>query len=174
MCDTTKEPQFKSPIEGHSGIQIKRGDLLGYADNTGLSTGDHLHFGLKPVLSANEAPFTWTTVNPNNGYLGAIDPTPYLDLAFTPSQPPGRYIFNNNITLGSTSNDVMELQKKLQILGFFPATTAPTGYYGLITKAAVYNFQLKYVAVDAWSKIQVAINRGDAVRTLTLAALNKL
>src|SRR3990167_6244277 len=29
------------------GDQVKRGDLVGYADSTGYSTGHHLHYGLR-------------------------------------------------------------------------------------------------------------------------------
>lgn len=48
--------------------QVKAGDLIGYADNTGkYTTGSHLHFGLRPVL-----------FKPDNGYNGWIDPEPYF------------------------------------------------------------------------------------------------
>jgi len=53
------------------GQKIKAGDVIGLCDNTGLSTGDHLHFGLK-LLDSNG------NTLPNPGYDGAVDPTPYL------------------------------------------------------------------------------------------------
>lgn len=59
-----------------AGQQVKVGDILAKADNTGMSTGDHLHFGLKPVLQG-ENEWQWFNVEQNNGYLGAIDPHPY-------------------------------------------------------------------------------------------------
>ena len=54
------------------GQQVKQGDLLGHGDNTGWSTGSHLHFGMK-LLNANGE-----VINRNNGYDGAVDPLKYL------------------------------------------------------------------------------------------------
>jgi len=91
MCDSSKEPQYRSPIESYTdtskdGLLVKRGDLLGYADTTGLSTGDHLHFGLKPMLL--RYPGDSVNIEQNNGYMGAIDPQPYfIDLPVAPISP---------------------------------------------------------------------------------------
>jgi murein DD-endopeptidase MepM/ murein hydrolase activator NlpD len=60
-----------------SGQRVKVGDVIGYANNTGFSTNDHLHFGLKPQ-AWNEEDSVWWNVDQKNGYLGAIDPLPYL------------------------------------------------------------------------------------------------
>lgn len=60
-------------IQVVDGQHVKAGDLLGFADNTGLSTGDHLHFGEKPCLQGEESG-AWFNSEQNNGYLGAIDP----------------------------------------------------------------------------------------------------
>lgn len=57
---------------------VKAGDIIGYADNTGQSTGSHLHFGLKP-MAQGENQWVWYNIEQNNGYMGAIDPVPYLN-----------------------------------------------------------------------------------------------
>jgi murein DD-endopeptidase MepM/ murein hydrolase activator NlpD len=56
------------------GVRVGGGELIGLADNTGkYTTGSHLHFGLKEVDKKG------FTKNTNNGYFGAIDPTPYFE-----------------------------------------------------------------------------------------------
>jgi len=77
LCDGS-EPQFKSPIEGKGKVQVETGDIIGYADNTGASTGDHLHFGLKMLKDG-------AVLNYDNGFNGAVDPMPYFN-GVTPEQ----------------------------------------------------------------------------------------
>lgn len=56
--------------------KVKVGDIIALADNTGFSSGSHLHFGLKPVRPG-EQDWVWDNVEQDNGYRGAIDPAPY-------------------------------------------------------------------------------------------------
>lgn len=58
---------------GHDRKQVRLGEIIGLADNTGASSGDHLHFGIK-VCDKNGV-----SLEPNNEYNGAFDPTPYID-----------------------------------------------------------------------------------------------
>lgn len=58
------------------GQTVAVGDIIAMADNTGYSTGSHLHFGLKPVV-AGEEDWQWFNKEQSNGYNGAIDPRPY-------------------------------------------------------------------------------------------------
>ncbi len=46
---------------------VSKAQVIGSSGQTGFTTGPHLHFGIQPV-----SPDT------NNGYLGFINPTPYL------------------------------------------------------------------------------------------------
>ncbi len=137
------EDKYKSPIQlaqEEKGtnylVPVKRGDLIGYADSTGLSSGDHLHFGLKPIkpgippLSGDTPDVfvgNWVNIEVNNGYTGAIDPTLYLEN--TP-----KFFFNRDLSYGSIGPDVIELQKRLSI--------SPTWYmFGPKTKEAVIAYQ---------------------------------
>jgi murein DD-endopeptidase MepM/ murein hydrolase activator NlpD len=106
MCDPLKQPNFESPIADKTGfVPVNNGDLIGYADNTGLSTGSHLHFALKPVEEGENAG-TWMNTQVGNGYFGAVDPMPYFDKS-TPIQV---QLMKKEVSLLST---VVALLKKL-------------------------------------------------------------
>ena len=54
-----------------------------------------------------------------------------------------KFVFNNDLRLGSTHPDVMELQKRLRKEGFFTFPT-DTGYFGPVTLAAVKAYQAEH------------------------------
>lgn len=57
-----------------AGQTVKAGAMLGHSNNTGASTGPHLHFGLK-IEGQNPA------------YKGYVDPAPYLKGGSEPGTP---------------------------------------------------------------------------------------
>ena len=135
MVDSSIEPQFTSPIEGKI-VAVKAGDLIGYADSTGVSSGNHLHFGFK-FIDANGA-----TLNTNNGFLGAVDPTPYLNgLYFNEIGQTKTYNFQVNLKAGDKNDDVKYLQSFLVDKGYLNASSV-TGFYGPLTRNAVYKMQI--------------------------------
>jgi len=62
--------------------KVKEGDeigvnkVIGLSGATGAAFGEHLHFAIKP-----------NNPDPNNGYLGFIDPSPYLSLPSQKEEP---------------------------------------------------------------------------------------
>jgi murein DD-endopeptidase MepM/ murein hydrolase activator NlpD len=67
---------FPSGIYVKAGQKVQTGDVIALSDNTGMSTGPHLHFGCKPMYKG-EQDWEWTNAEQDNGYKGAVDPSPY-------------------------------------------------------------------------------------------------
>ncbi len=58
---------------------LESGDLMGWADSTGYSTGHHDHYDIKPQIEVNGV---LKNEFQNNGYRGAIDPMPFYSNMF--------------------------------------------------------------------------------------------
>lgn len=110
------------------GQKVRSLDLIGLANSTGMSTGNHLHFGLYP---ANEPK--------NNGYDGAINPLPYIIERLD-------FKFDKYMWLGKSGEDIRNLQIVLAYEGFLGQVgfAGFTGYFGIQTLEAVRMFQKKY------------------------------
>jgi murein DD-endopeptidase MepM/ murein hydrolase activator NlpD len=62
-------------IKVGTGNKVTRGQVLGLSNNTGNSTGPHLHFQIRPMSVDGKR-----QLDSMNGYAGCIDPLPWLDL----------------------------------------------------------------------------------------------
>lgn len=124
--------------------KVKVGDKIAQADNTGFSTGSHLHWGLKPVYKGEKS-WEYLNLEPDNGYLGAIDPFLYLEGA--------PYLFEKDLGLSQIyDREVEEFQKFLESVECMVLPADGKGLYGPKTRAGVFKFQEKYVGLSWYEK----------------------
>ena len=132
-----------SPIADNAAREI-------YSPTKVWNTGDNSN-GDKPIYVRfyNVCGFPTPIINHRFPYhwpfIGPKGPTP------PPSTPPKGRVLGEKITnidsliaqttYGQRSDVVVQLQDALKAAGFFPASVKSSGYYGLITKAAVAKYK---------------------------------
>lgn len=123
--------------------EIKLGDHIFKADNTGASAGDHLHRSMKFRFKNS------MIAGSDNGYQGAVsDKRWYVNefvldyLGVTPTKP--KYYFANNLEYGQETIEAIKLQEILKYEGCMPPEVQTANFYGKQTRLAVAKFQKKY------------------------------
>lgn len=96
---------LKAPV-GYDGKVVKLGETIGLADNTGASSGDHLHFGIKKCDAQGRS------TEPGNGYTGAFDPTPFMDMT-TDAKSAAEFLFTKAPVLSEQERKEMLSQLSL-------------------------------------------------------------
>ena len=80
------------------------------------------------------------------------------------------YIFTKIMRFGERSSEVMRLQDRLKLEGYFPTHIDSTGYYGEITRQAVEKYQRANNVASEW---ELNLVQGRIVGPKTLKLLNK-
>ncbi len=129
---------------------------------TTLGSTSVLLTGLKP---ATQYTIAWkipntiacvTTPCPGNGYEGATTTFATTNMST---------VFTRNMAIGARGTDVTALQVFLNSKGYL--TVSPTGYYGVMTRAAVSMYQTKDMQIVATGTVgpltRASLNAGAAV-----------
>lgn len=108
---------------GFEGKQVTCGQVIGLAGNTGASSGPHLHWAPKWCLKDGRG------VGQGNGYVGAFDPLPYLNIKvtakdhvryLTPAAPPlpltPQELKDARESLGAAQKLLLEIKKLMHKL----------------------------------------------------------
>ena len=126
LLDTIYWHMQDGSIKVNVGDKVTIGQPLGLSNNTGMTTGPHLHFAVIPMATDGSRK---ALESYSNGYHACVDPLPYLD-----------WTFHRLLRRGDRGEDVKELQTRLNMKGY---TLVVDGIFGKLTQVAVMDFQSK-------------------------------
>lgn len=129
----------------HRGATVSKGQLIGWVGDSGNAenTPPHLHFEIRDPNHTVINPFqSLISASGGKGVSASTPSTNAVDATEREQVIALRYIFTKELSVGSESSEVRQLQLTLRAFGHFTYGSA-TGYYGPITRDAVLSYQRK-------------------------------
>lgn len=129
----------------YRGATVSKGQLIGWVGDSGNAenTVPHLHFEIRDPDQTVINPYeSLVAASGGKGVSASTPSTNTIESAERESIVALRYIFTKDLSLGSESSEVRQLQRTLRSFGEFTYSSL-TGYYGPITQSAVLSYQKK-------------------------------
>lgn len=132
-----------SLIKVSDGERVRRGQIIGYSGNSGISTGPHLHLSvmatqgvqirrLGEVMATTACRDARAPITAANAYRDPFDYLPRPEFTL------------QAVAFGENGRNVRNLQMMLKHERIFPIEISANGVYGPTTAAAVLEWQKKY------------------------------
>lgn len=165
VCDVCFYYMHAKSVLVKVGDFVKVGTDLIIADNTGFSTGPHTHITAYRLLKDSVVRLD---KDPTTDHT--FDHSKYFNGKYAEDYRSSTHIFNTDYHFGDYGNELVLLQQKLALLGYFKGETYPR--YGELTCQAVYELQLDKVPNLSWWEKNIL--RGRTFGPKTRERINSL